>query len=96
MRMGCFVHDTVVSAVKRVEFVDDTMSYIGLRGHQCNIIVSNAHAPSEERSYNSKYSFYEELEQVFDHFPKFCLKIPLEDYIKNWGERIFSNQQLGM
>jgi len=72
---------TVVSAVKRVEFVGDTVSYIGLRGHRCNIIGLNAHAPSEERSYDSKYSFYEELEQVFDHFLKYHMKIPLEDFI---------------
>ena len=28
------------------------------------------HAPSEEKSDDSKDSFYKELEQVFDHFPK--------------------------
>ena len=58
-------------AVKRVEFVKDRMSYIVLRGHWCNIIVLNVHAPSEEKSDSSKHSFYEELEQVFDHFPKY-------------------------
>ena len=55
--------------VKRVEFVSDRMSYIILRGHWCNIIVLNVHAPSEEKSDSSKDSFIEELEQVFDHFP---------------------------
>jgi len=79
--MGCFVHDTIVSAVKRVDFISDTISYIDLRGHWCNIIVLSAHAPSEERSYDSKYSFYEELERVFDLFPKYHLKILLEDFI---------------
>ena len=69
LAMGYFVHDTIISTVKRVEFVNDTMSYIVLRGGWCNVIVLNAHAPSEERSYDSKYSFYEEVEQVFDHFP---------------------------
>ena len=47
------------------------MSYIVLRGRWCNIIVLNVHAPSEEESDSSKDSFYEELEQVFDHFPKY-------------------------
>jgi hypothetical protein len=37
-----------VSAVKRVEFVSDRMSYIILRGRWCNIIVLNVHAPAEE------------------------------------------------
>jgi len=39
----------------------------------------NAHAPSEEKSDDSKGSFYEELEQGLDHFPKYHLKI-LFDY----------------
>jgi hypothetical protein len=39
------------------------MSYIILRGHWCNIIVLNLHAPtSEEKSDDSKESFYEELQ----------------------------------
>ena len=58
-----------MSAVKRVEFVSDRMSYIVLRGRWCNIIVLNVHAPREEKSDDSKDSFYEELEQVFDNFP---------------------------
>jgi len=57
-----------VSAVKKVEFVSDRVSYIVLRGHWCNIIVLNVHAPSEEKSDDSQDSFYEEQEQVFDHF----------------------------
>ena len=65
---GFIVHHRIVSAVKRVEFVSDWVSYIVLRGCWCNIIVLKVHAPSEEKSDDSKDSFYEELEQVFDHF----------------------------
>jgi hypothetical protein len=43
-----FVRHRTVSAVKRVEFVSDRMSYIILRGPWCNIIVLNVHAPSKE------------------------------------------------
>ena len=35
--------------------------YIALRGCWCNIIVLNVHAPSEEKSDESKDSFYKEL-----------------------------------
>jgi len=66
-----FVHHRIVSAVKRVEFASDGVSYIVLRGHWCNIIVLNVHAPSEDKSDDSKDSTYEELEQVFDHFPRY-------------------------
>jgi hypothetical protein len=41
---GFFVHKRIISAVRRVEFVSDRMTYIILRGHWCNIIVVNVHA----------------------------------------------------
>ena len=66
--------------MKRVEFVSDRLSYIVLRGRWRNNIVVNVHATSEERSDEPKDSFYEELEQVFDHFPKYHMKILLEDF----------------
>ena len=53
-----FVHHRIVSAVKRVEFVTDRVSYIVLRGRWCNIIVLNVHGPSGERSDDSKDSFF--------------------------------------
>jgi len=55
------------------------VSYIVLRGHWCNIIL-NVHAQSQEKSDDSKDSFYDELEQVFDHFPKYHVKILLGDF----------------
>jgi exonuclease III len=47
MGIGFFVHPRIVTAVKRVEFVNDRVSYILLRGRWRNIIVVNVHAPSE-------------------------------------------------
>ena len=64
---GFFVHHRIVSAVKRVEFVSDGVSYVVLRGRWFNIFL-NVHAASEEKSYDSKKRFYEELEQVFFSF----------------------------
>ena len=83
-----------MSAVKRVEFVSDRMSYIVLRGRWCNIIVLSVHAP--RRKDNSEDRFYEELQQGFYHFPKYHTNILVGDLMQNWGERIFSNRQLGM
>ena len=66
------------------------MSYIVLRGRWYNIIVLNVHAPSEDKCDDSKDSFYEELEQVFDHFPMYHMKILLEDFNTKVGrENIF-------
>ena len=51
------MHHRIVSAVKRVEFVSDQMSYIVVKGRWCTINVLNVHAPSEEKSDDSKNSF---------------------------------------
>ena len=59
-------------------------------------MVLNVRASSEDKSDDSKDSFYEELEQVFDHFPTYHMKILLGDFNAKVGKRIFSNRQLGM
>ena len=63
------------------------MSYIVLRRRWCNIIVLNVYAPSEEKSDDSKDSFYKELEQVFDNFPMYHMKIILGDFNAKSRER---------
>jgi len=46
--------------------------------------------PREEKTDDSKDSFYEELEQVFEHFPKYHMKILLESFNAKVGtENIF-------
>jgi hypothetical protein len=66
------------------------MVYMVLRGHWCNVIVLNVHAVTEEKSDDSKRSFYKELEQVFYHFPKYHMKILLGDFEAKVGrETIF-------
>jgi hypothetical protein len=84
------VHKTIISAVRRVEFVSDRMSYIILRGCWCNIIVVNVHAPCEDKSDDIKDSFYEELGRVVDQFPRYDMKILLGDFNAKVGrEDIF-------
>jgi hypothetical protein len=43
------VHKSIISAVKRVEFVSDRISYITLRGRLSHIVVLNVHAPTEHK-----------------------------------------------
>ena len=54
-----------------------------LKGRWLHIIVVNVHAPSEEKSEEVKDSFYEELEELFDQFPKYYMKILLGDFNQN-------------
>jgi hypothetical protein len=71
LRIGFFIHKRIMSAVMRVEFVRDRMSYIILRGRWCNIIVVDVHAPIANKIDDIKDRFYEELEHVFDKFPMY-------------------------
>jgi hypothetical protein len=53
-----FVHKRIISAVKRVEFVSDRLSYIRLRGCWYDVIVLNVHAPKEDKIDDMKDRFY--------------------------------------
>jgi hypothetical protein len=57
VRTSSFAHKRIISAVRRVEFISDRMSYITLRGHWYSIIVLNVHAPYEDKSDDVKNSF---------------------------------------
>jgi len=52
--------------------------------------------PSEEKCDDSKERFYEELEQVFEHFPKYHMKIISRDFNAKVVRNAFLNRQLGM
>jgi hypothetical protein len=48
------------------------------------------HTPSGEKSDDTKDSLYEDLEQIFDHFPKYQMKILLAEFNAKVGrENIF-------
>jgi hypothetical protein len=68
------------------------MSYIIQRGRRCHIIVLNIHAPTEDKTDDVKDSFYEEVECVFDKFPKYRLKILLGDFSAKVGTLTVGNE----
>jgi hypothetical protein len=55
------VHKRIISAVEKVEF---------LSGRICHIIILNVQAQTKNKTDYVKDSFCEELELVFNKFPK--------------------------
>jgi hypothetical protein len=89
---GVYLHKRIISAVKRVEFVNDRMLFIVLRGRWFHIVVLNVHAPTEDKIDDVKASFYEELEHIFHKFPKYHMEILLGDLNAQAGrEDIFKS-----
>jgi hypothetical protein len=80
-----------ISAVKRVQFVSDRMSYTILRGCWYHIIILNVHAPTENNINDVKdIPSMKKLERVIDKFPKYHTNILLRDFnAKVGGEEIF-------
>jgi hypothetical protein len=81
------VHKRIKSAVKRINFVNEVIQI--LRGRWYHVIVLNVHAPTEDTFDNVMDSFYEELERVFDKFPKYHTKILIDFNAKVGREDIF-------
>ena len=52
-------------------------------------------SPSEEKSDNSKDIFYEELERVFNHFPKHRTKIILGNFSAKVGRENTFKPRIG-
>jgi hypothetical protein len=66
------------------------MSYRILRGCWFHIIILNVHAPTEDKIDDVQDSFYEELERIFNKFPKYHTKILIGDFNAKIGtEDIF-------
>jgi hypothetical protein len=64
------------SAIKRVEFISDRMSYIILRRRWFDI-VQNVNAQTDDKSDDKKDGHYEKPEHVLDQFLKYYMKILL-------------------
>jgi hypothetical protein len=91
-RRRFFVYNRIISAVNMVEFVSNRISYITMKGRWCDIIVINVHDTTEDKDDDMKDRFYEELEQVFDQFPRYHMKILVEVFNVKVGKGTFLNQ----
>jgi hypothetical protein len=87
---GFLVHKRIITAVKRVESVSNTMSYIILRGCWYDITILKIHVPTEEKTDDAKDSSYEKSKHIFNILPKYHMKMLLGDFNAKVGrEGIF-------
>jgi exonuclease III len=66
-----------------------------MRGRWFHIIVLNFHAPTDDKNHDVKDSFNEELERIFDKFPKYHMKILLGDFNVKVGNEDISTPRIG-
>jgi hypothetical protein len=71
------------------------MSHILLSGRCCHIVFLNVYAPTEYKIDDIKDSFNERLDRVFDKFPKYHMKILLEDFNVKVGREDIFKQTIG-
>lgn len=69
------VSDTTydLTAAKRVQFFSDRMSYVTQRGNWSPFTILNFCVPTENKSSDTKDSFCDELEHIFENCPKFTV-----------------------
>jgi hypothetical protein len=92
---GFFVHKRIVSAIKRVESVSDRMSYIIVRGRLFYVIVLNVPVPIEHKIDDVNDSCYDELECIFNKFPKYHMEILLAKFNAKVGREDIFKQTNG-
>jgi hypothetical protein len=56
IRDRIFLHN-IFSAVRRIKFVSERMSYITIKGRSCDNIILNMHAPNENKDDDIKDRF---------------------------------------
>jgi hypothetical protein len=77
----------------RVKSFRDRMLYITLKCRWGDIIALKVHGPRGDRIYDMKEKFSEELEHIFDTFPKYYINILLGDFNAKVGRKDILNQQ---
>jgi hypothetical protein len=67
-------------ACNRDIFTLPFLPYITFKGRWYDIIILNVHTEREDKTDDKKGSCYEELQRVFERFPKYHMKLLLGDF----------------
>lgn len=82
--VGIIVHKCLLPQVKSFKPVNDKTCYVILKGKYFDVVVISCYGPTEEKAVEEKDNFYEELEDVYDKLPRYCIKI----FIGNFNAKI--------
>jgi dihydroorotase len=82
----------IISRVKRTGCFSERTSYILQKRHRHDIVL-NVHASTQDKTDDLKDSFCEQLEYVFDTFPKYHKQILL-DIMEDISKARIGNESL--
>ncbi|XP_045494840.1 craniofacial development protein 2-like [Colias croceus] len=87
---GFMVANKNVSSVLRFDAISERICVLRLKGKFSNITIINAYAPTELADEETKDSFYDDLENVYEQAPQYDVKILLGDFNAKVGkEEVF-------
>lgn len=85
-----FIHKGIVSSLQEITGRWwQNATKILLRDGCCDITVPNKLGPSQDKSGDTKDRFYEEVEQLFDHCPKYNMKFLFGEFNAKLGREHF-------
>uniref|UniRef100_A0A8D8XD96 Craniofacial development protein 2 n=1 Tax=Cacopsylla melanoneura TaxID=428564 RepID=A0A8D8XD96_9HEMI len=77
---GFLINKTVRGSILDYQTVNDRICKIRLKGKFRNVSIVSVHAPPDEKSEDEKDSFYETLDEVLSHIPRYDLTLVMDDF----------------
>ncbi|KAI5717474.1 hypothetical protein M8J77_006391 [Diaphorina citri] len=84
------IRDKYCGNIKKNAFISDRLSYIRMRGSFNDLVIFNVHAPTEDSEDETKDTFYDTLEEIYNLSSNYETKLVLGDMNAKVGrESIF-------
>lgn len=84
--VGFLVHNSLIPWVKQFKAIYDRICYIRINMNHRDMIMICAYTPTESGNEEAKDVFYEELEQLYNDMPSYCIKLLLGDMYAQVGK----------
>jgi len=93
--VGFVVHDDIYRNVKHFDAINDRICYLHIKSRLFDVILLNWYAPTEEDDDDIKSTFYDRIEQIYDHLPSHAIIIVLGDFNAKIGKEIIYRPTIG-